>query len=183
MIPKDSEEIQNNETDAETPEAESIEEALAEEKKRAEEYLANWQRAQADFVNFKRRSEQERQEFNAYANAHLILGLLPVIDDLERALEAIPPKYKKSDWVEGVRLVERKFKSILEGHGVKEIKASGEAFDPNYHEALRQENGEEGIVIEEYQKGYMMHDKLLRPARVVVGNGSPDGGSEEPMEE
>ncbi len=158
---------------------ESLEKALAEEKKKAEEYLANWQRAQADFINYKRRSEQERQEFNTYANANLILSLLPVVDDMERALDAVPPKYQKHDWVEGVRLVAHKFKTILEGQGVKEIKAVGEAFDPKFHEALRQDKGEEGIVIEEFQKGYMMHDKLLRPARVVVGNGDVDTKEEE----
>ena len=183
MIPKDSEENKNNEPETGDSETQSLEQALAEEKKRAEEYLANWQRAQADFVNYKRRSEQERQEFNAYANAQLILGLLPVIDDLERALDAVPHRYKKHDWVEGVRLVERKFKSILERHGVKEIKAYGETFDPNFHEALRQENGEEGVVIEEFQKGYMLHDRLLRPARVVVGNGSANDSPDKSIEE
>lgn len=190
MMPKDSEELNNGEPEPEVtePEAaeiestESLEQALAEEKKKAEEYLANWQRAQADFINYKRRTEQERQEFNNFANANLILGLLPVIDDLERALDAVPLKYKKHDWVEGVRLVERKFKTILEGQGVKPIKAMGEAFDPIFHEALRQGKGEEGTIIEEFQKGYMLHDKLLRPARVVVGNGSPEDGKEEPSD-
>ncbi|MCK4273829.1 MAG: nucleotide exchange factor GrpE, partial [Dehalococcoidales bacterium] len=134
---------------------------------------------QADFINYKRRTEQERQEFNSYANANIILGLLPVIDDLERALDAVPAKYAKHDWVEGVRLVERKFKTILEGQGVKPIKAMGEAFDPSFHEALRQGRGEEGVVIEEFQKGYMLHDKLLRPARVVVGDGEVETKEEE----
>ena len=182
MIPKDKDILDNSEPNREAPEtesAESLEEALAEQKKKAEEYLSNWQRAQADFINFKRRSEQERQEFNAYANANLILSLLPVIDDLERALEAVPARYKKHDWVEGVRLVERKFKTILEGLGVKEIIAAGEDFDPNFHEALRQDSGEEGKVIEEFQKGYMLKDRLLRPARVVVGNGEVDIKEEE----
>jgi len=187
MIPKEPKDVKKSEPEPEVTEpgtsemesVESLEQALAREKKKAEEYLANWQRAQADFINYKRRAEQERQEFNTYANANLILGLLPVIDDLERALEAVPDRFKKHDWVEGVRLVERKFKTILEGQGVKEIKASGEAFDPNFHEALRQERGEEGIVIEEFQKGYMLHDKLLRPARVVVGNGEAEIKEEE----
>jgi molecular chaperone GrpE len=181
MTSENSEEIYNEpelET-VETEDVESLKQALAEEKKKSEEYMASWQRAQADFVNYKRRTEQERQEFNSYANANLILSLLPVIDDLERALDAVPTKYKKHDWVEGVRLVAHKFKTILEGQGVKPIKAMGEAFDPNYHEALRQDKGEEGIVVEEFQKGYMMHDKLLRPARVVVGNGEGDIKEEE----
>ncbi len=181
MTSENSEEIYD-EPEPETVEiedVESLQQALAEEKKKSEEYMASWQRAQADFINYKRRTEQERQEFNSYANANLILNLLPVIDDLERALDAVPPKYKKHDWVEGVRLVAHKFKTILEGQGVKPIKAMGEAFDPNYHEALRQDKGEEGIVVEEFQKGYMMHDKLLRPARVVVGNGEGDIKEEE----
>ena len=174
-MPEDIEEVENGEAATEAgaiPEdIESLRNALDAEKKQAEEYLANWQRAQADFVNYKRRTEQERLEFNDFANANLVLNILPVLDDMERALEAVPPKYKKHDWVEGVRLVERKFRTILEGLGVKQINALGEVFDPNYHEALRQSNGKEGIILEEIQKGYMLNDKLLRPSRVVVGNG------------
>jgi molecular chaperone GrpE len=177
MIPRDPEETPDNETELPAVEikgTESPEPALAEEKKKAEEYLANWQRAQADFINYRRRSEQERQEFNSFANASLIRGLLPVLDDLERALNAIPEEFANDDWVEGVRMVERKFKTSLEGQGVKPIKALGETFDPNFHEALKHDKGKEGIVIEELQKGYMLHDKLLRPSRVSVGNGEEE---------
>ena len=174
-MPEEIEEVENGEAETEAgaiPEdIESLQNALDAEKKKAEEYLANWQRAQADFVNYKRRTEQERLEFNNFANANLVLNILPVLDDMERALEAVPPKYKKHEWVEGVRLVERKFRTTLEGQGVKQINALGETFDPNYHEALRQENGKEGIILEEIQKGYMLNDKLLRPSRVVVGKG------------
>ena len=91
----------------------SPEEELAEVKQKAEEYLASWQRAQADFQNYKRRSEQERLEFNSYANANLLCAILPVLDDFERAINAIPKEYTDDDWVEGVRLVERKFKTSL----------------------------------------------------------------------
>jgi molecular chaperone GrpE len=180
MIPRDPEETQDNETELPAVEikgTESPEPALAEEKKKAEEYLANWQRAQADFINYRRRTEQERQEFNSFANASLIRGLLPVLDDLERALNAIPEEYSEHDWVEGVRLVERKFKTSLEGQGVKPILTLGMAFDPNLHEALRQDKGKEGMVISEVQKGYTLHDKLLRPARVIVGNGEAEKSS------
>jgi molecular chaperone GrpE len=182
MIPKDPEEKTNNEATPpeELPEATmSPEEALAGEKKRAEEYLASWQRAQADFINYKRRAEQERQEFNNYANANLVRGILPVLDDLERAINAIPEEFSGHDWVEGVKLVERKFKTILEGQGVKPILTLGMAFDPKLHEAIRHEKGKEGIVIQELQKGYMLHDKLLRPAHVTVGNGEEEIKEEE----
>lgn len=186
MMPQDSEEALNSEAEPETIEIEnvdSLKQALAEEKKKSEEYLANWQRAQADFINFKRRTEQERQDFNRFANANLILGLLPVLDDLERALSSMPPaKAAKHSWAEGIRLVERKFKTILEAQGLTPIKALGEPFDPNFHEAVRQDKGKEGIVVEELQKGYMMHDRLLRPSKVVVGNGLKEDGKEEPTD-
>jgi len=177
--PEEKEELNKENTDnasaEELQEATiSPEDALAEEKKRAEEYLASWQRAQADFINYKRRVEQERLDFNNYANANLCNNILPVVDDLERAIAAIPEEYAKSDWVEGVRLVERKFKTILEGQGVKPICALGMTFDPNLHEAVRHEKGKEGMVIAEYQKGYMLNDKLLRPSRVAVGSGEKE---------
>ncbi len=163
------------ETPEELPEATiTPEEALAEEKKRAEEYLANWQRAQADFINYKRRAEQERLEFNNYANANLVLSILPVLDDLERAIKAIPEEFNKHDWVEGIKLVERKFKTTLEGQGVKPILALGMAFDPKLHEAIRHEKGKEGMVIAEYQKGYTLNGKLLRPSHVAVGKGTEE---------
>jgi len=178
MMPQDSDEALNSEAEPETIEiedVESLEQALAEEKKRAEDYLANWQRAQADFINYKRCTEQERQDLNRFANANLILSLLPILDDLERALSSMPPaRTAKHSWLDGVRLVERKFKSSLEAQGLTPIKAVGEPFDPNFHEALRQDKGKEGIVVEEFQKGYMLGDRVLRPAKVVVGNGEEE---------
>jgi len=182
---QDSEETLHNEVEPETAkieDVESLKQALAEAQQKAEDYLANWQRAQADFINFKRRTEQERQDFNRFANANLILSLLPILDDLDRALDSIPPKLAKLGWVDGVRLVDRKFRTTLEAQGLTPIKALGEPFDPNFHEALRQDRGQEGMVVEEFQKGYMMHDRLLRPAKVVVGNGSKEDGKEEPTE-
>ena len=157
--------------ESEAEDIETLKKALAEEKERAEDYLANWQRAQADFINYKRRIEQERGEFNKFANATLILSLLPVLDDMERAINSIPPKLAKADWVDGIRLIEQKFRTGLEAHGVTPIKALGQPFDPNFHEAVRQDKGKEGIIIQEFQKGYMLHDRVLRPTKVVVGNG------------
>ena len=165
----------NNEIDSESVETEiedveTLEQALAEERKKTEDYLANWQRAQADFANYKRRIEQERGEFGKFANANLILSFLPVLDDLERALNSAPPKVKPN-WVDGIRLIERNFRSLMEAQGLTQIKALGEPFDPNFHEAVRQDKGKEGIVIEEFQTGYTLQDRVLRPAKVVVGMG------------
>jgi molecular chaperone GrpE len=177
MIPKEHEKSKNSEEapgEVAPEETVDLEKDLTEIKQKAEEYLASLQRTQADFINYKRRVEQERQEFNKYANSTLCCSILPVVDDLERALNAIPEEYANTPWVEGVRLVERKFKTILEGQGVKAICALGMEFDPNLHEALRQEKGKEGTVISEIQKGYTLHDKLLRPSRVVVGKGEKE---------
>jgi len=152
----------------------SPQKARAEERAKANDYLANWQRSQADFLNYKKRTEQERYETAKHANATLILALLPVLDDLERALENVPEELVESNWVDGIELISRKLKSILEGHGLSEIKAIGEPFDPNLHEAMLYSDGEEEMVVEEVQKGYRLHDQLLRPTKVSVGKGSDE---------
>jgi len=157
--------------EAEVDEVATLSQALAEEKERAESYLANWQRAQADFVNYKRRNEQERDEISRFANSRLMLALLPVLDDLERALDSVTPRLEDSSWVEGIRLIERKLRAGLEAQGLSQIEALGKEFDPNFHEAAGHSEGQEGIVAHELQKGYMLHDRVLRPSRVIVGNG------------
>jgi len=153
---------------------ETLKKLLAETQAKAEANLAGWQRAQADFMNYKRRSEQEREELAQLANSVLILSLLPVLDDFERAFVSIPPRLEKTSWMDGIKLVERKLWASLEAQGLSPIKALGEPFDPNLHEAVRQDKGKEGIVIEEVQKGYKLYDRVIRPAMVVVGNGEEE---------
>jgi len=182
MMAQEPEEGQTNEIEPEVSEAEDIEtlkQALAEEKAKAEANLANWQRSQADFINYKRRSEQEKEEIGKFANSILMLSLLPILDDLERAFDSIPPHLAQLTWVDGIRLIERKLQSSLEAQGLSPIKAIGEPFDPNLHEATMYRKGEEGIVIEELQKGYKLHDRVIRPAMVVVGNGEKEEEKEE----
>ncbi len=169
-----TEEELTNEVEPEIARADDVEglkQALAEEKEKAETYLANWQRAQADFVNYKRRSEQEKEETSKFANSALMLNLLSALDDLERAFTSIPPKLAKVGWVDGIKLIERNLRASLEAQGLSPIKAQGETFDPHLHEAIRQDKGKEGIVIEEIQKGYKLHDRVIRPSRVVIGSG------------
>ena len=177
MIAREPEEDQTTKAEQEVAEVEDItalNQALAEEKAKAEGYLANWQRAQADFINYKRRSEQEREEIGKFANSMLMLSLLPVLDDLERAFNAIPSKLDEFTWVDGVRLIWRKLQTSLEAQGLSQIKAEGEPFDPNLHEAAMQGKGKEGMVVEELQKGYKLHDRVIRPTKVVVGNGEEE---------
>ncbi len=167
-VPKEKAE-NNPETKEITPE-----EALAEAKKKAEDYLDSWKRAQADYINYKRRAEQEKQEMGQYANAQLILTLLPILDDMERAFENAKPNMAKPEFVEGMKLIENKFRSILSANGVTPIEAVGKPFDPVFHEAVMQIPGEEGIVVKELQKGYKIYDKVLRPTQVMVGNGEKE---------
>jgi len=147
---------------------------LEEEKARAEKYLANWQRAEADLSNFRRRADQERAELVKFANASLIGKLLPVLDDFERALAAIPEEQRSLGWVEGLRLIDRKLRTILEQEGVTAVEALGKEFDPRVHEAVLTEEGEGDldVVVQELQKGYRLHDRLLRPTMVKVGKRS-----------
>ena len=153
---------------------ETLQQALAEEKEKSERYLANWQRCQADFDNYKKRSEQERGEVIELASRALISNLLPVMDDLERALALVPAELEESNWTEGIRLIYNKFKATLEAQGLAEIKARGEPFDPRLHEAVMQQEGEEGMVIEETQKGYKFKGKVIRPSLVIVGKGEEE---------
>jgi molecular chaperone GrpE len=140
--------------------------AVAQAGARATEMEDRWKRSAAEFINYKRRAEQERGDLLRFANRGLILDLLPVLDDLERALVSVPPEEAGSKWVEGVRLVERKFRQVLERQGVTPIDAVGQPFDPNLHEAV---GGSGTVVAQEYQRGYKLHDRVLRPSMVLVG--------------
>jgi molecular chaperone GrpE len=185
MMPREPEEEPKKETnenpsgepELELPDIEDLEtlkKRLGELQAKAEANLAGWQRAQADFINYKRRSEQEKAEVVQFANSVIILSLLPILDDFERAFVAIPPRLAKMSWVDGIKLIERKLWANLEAQGLSPIKAVGEPFDPNLHEAVRQDKGKEGIVIEEVQKGYKLNDRVIRPTMVVVGNGEEE---------
>jgi len=149
----------------------SLQKALDEEKVKSEKYLVNWQRAQADFINYKKRCEQEKDEVKQFGNATLILSILPVLDDLERALASVSDDIAGLTWVEGVKLILRKFQAILESQGISDIKAIGQPFDPRFHEAVMRVPGKEGIVVDEMQKGYKLKDRVIRPSMVVVGHG------------
>lgn len=173
--------------EADTEQAEDIEtlrKALAEEKEKTNKYLSNWQRSQADLENYVKRAEREKSEIVETANRLLLLDLLPVLDDFERALASLPPDIGEQEWTEGIRLIYNKLRSVLEAQGLAEIKAKGECFDPYLHEAVGQAEGEEGVVTEEVRKGYKFKDKLLRASMVMVGKGNTGKAEQEnPQEE
>ena len=174
--PEDSEKPQPEGDHQEDTEARDLPEdltsALEQEKERADKNLANWQRAQADLANYKKRVEVEKQELAKFANAALVGSLVSLVDDFERARATIPDSILGMTWVEGLFLIERKLLSTLEVSGLSVIKALDEDFDPNLHEAVMHGEGPEGKVVEEFQKGYKLHERVIRPAMVKVGQGT-----------
>lgn len=162
---------------------EILQKALAEQKDKAEKYLANWQRSQADLENYIKRAEQEKAETVEYANRMLILELLPILDDFERAFASLPVELDEQHWTDGMKLIYNKTKAVLEAQGLAEIIAKGECFDPYCHEAAGQLEGEEGVVVEEIRKGYKLKGKLLRPSVVMIGAGNENKTKEESSEE
>lgn len=127
-------------------------------------------RAQADFENYRRRTAKEREDLVAYANQRLLISFLPVLDNLDRALSA--PKVEGDDKLrQGVELTARSFREILAKEGVIPIEAAGTPFDPNLHEAVmtvESEEHEDGTVVAEFQKGYRLADRVIRPSMVQV---------------
>lgn len=151
----------------------TLEQELADLKARAERLLANWQRAEADLANYRRRVEQERQELLKYASAGLVMDILAVADDLERALTSLPSALHGFTWIEGIYLIYRRILAVLQAHGVTEVEAEGKPFDPSCHQAIREVEGEPGKVVQVVQRGYRLHGRLLRPALVLVGAQKP----------
>jgi molecular chaperone GrpE len=151
---------------SETPEG--VSETRTPEQER-DEYLDSLQRLKAEFDNYRKRTAREYEALSERATESLVKELLPVLDDLERALEAAE-RHEEAKLEEGVALVHRELSDTLRKHGVAEIETDG-AFDPHVHEALLAqpvEGAEPGSVVEVLQKGYRLGDRVLRPARVVV---------------
>jgi len=155
---------------AEVPEVdhEALQKRLEEAEAKSAANLDGWQRAVAEFQNFKKRMERDRETDQAAMKADLIRKVLPILDDLERALQSRPPE---DAWFNGIELIQRKLQSVLEAEGVKRIEAEGADFDPNFHEAISQEpvdGAESGRVVEVVLNGYMLGDRVVRPAQVKV---------------
>lgn len=138
-----------------------------------DKYLDQLQRSVAEFANYRRRVDQERAQIKELASIGLLSQIVPVLDDLQRALAQAPADQQESPWVQGVKHIERKFAGVLERAGVTAIDALGQPFDPALHEAVAQEPGTSGnTVVEVYQNGYRLGQGLLRPAMVKVGDAS-----------
>ncbi|MCA9939914.1 MAG: nucleotide exchange factor GrpE [Anaerolineales bacterium] len=176
IIAKDENQNGTAETTAfedETTMPASLEEQLAAARADAATYRDSWLRVRAEFANARKR--MDRQQLDAYNNAlvDVIKKLLPVLDDFDRAMVSVPASIAEDSWYAGIELVQRKLYGILEGMNIEPIKAIGQVFDPNLHEAVMQVNSttyESGIVAQELQTGYKHGDRVIRPAMVAVAN-------------
>lgn len=153
--------------------------------KERDEFKERWMRASADLDNLRKRTRRDKDEFRKYGHDKFALELIPVVDNLERALEHASKSADSSSIVDGVQMVYRQIVGALEKHGIVGIDARGSKFDPEHHEAIQQVESSEhetGTVVEQYQKGYSIHDRLLRPAMVSVAKRS-EGGNNDPYTE
>jgi molecular chaperone GrpE len=159
-----------------TAELDELRQQVINAEQEAAENKAGWQRTAADFANYKRRTEQDREQMFGLANDALLSKLLVIADDFDRAIANMPAELRGMGWVDGIAAIDRKLRSLLDSEGLTPIEAVGQPFDPHQHEAVTQEtttNVPEGTVTQELQRGYRIRDRVLRPAMVAVAK-SPD---------
>jgi molecular chaperone GrpE len=154
--------------------------------RQAEEYLGALQRERADFNNFRRRTEQEREANLGLAGEDLIRKVLALADDFDRAVESRPASLADDPWADGVAAIDRKLRLLLESEGVTPIDADpGRPFDPAEHEAIANVPGTgrpEGAIVDEVRRGYRLRDRILRPALVAVAAATPGSGDGHPSD-
>ena len=155
------------------PEGTNLIQALIEAQKEAQANKDGWQRARAEFANYKKRIERDRAELFQRAALDTLRTLLPIIDDFDRAFESVPEAFDEDPWFGGVSMIQRKFMTLLEHYEVEAIDPTGDAFDPNLHQAIGAEESDEvesGHVIATLQKGYRAGESVLRLALVKVAS-------------
>jgi len=157
----------------ELPEGINLMQAFIDAQKEAQSNKDGWQRARAEFANYKKRIERERIELFQRASLDTLAALLPIVDDFDRAFESVPEDISDNPWIGGVSMIQRKFVTLLEQYQVEAIDPTGDLFDPNLHQAIGTEESDEvesGHVTETLQKGYRAGDKILRLALVKVAS-------------
>ena len=162
-------------------EIEQLRQQLDAAQQEAADNKAGWQRTAADFANYRRRTEQERDAMLGLANEALLAKLLVVADDFDRAVANMPPELQGVGWVEGIAAIDRKLRLLLDSEGLTPIEAVGKPFDPHEHDAVVHEERpdvDEGTVTAELQRGYRIRDRVLRPAMVAVAKQPHDNANE-----
>ncbi|MFH1187680.1 MAG: nucleotide exchange factor GrpE [bacterium] len=162
-------ELENNNSDQ--SKIEKLKEELERATKQNEDHLNGWRRAKADYLNLKKETDKKSRELIQFANAGLILQILPIYENFKTACEHIPDEDKKKDWVAGVGHIKKQFEDFLKSLGLEPIKTVGEKFDHNLHEAVgseKSEGQEDDIIIKEVRGGFKLYENVLEPAKVVV---------------
>jgi len=180
VLPGEHDDVERTDEEATSREQylDGLSRELRDEREKAQSYLANWQRTQADLENYRRRAQQERNEALELASGTLLGKLLGALDDLDRAFGRPASEMRRKEWVEGTRLGFEKLKTTLQSEGLNPIDALGKPFDPRYHDAIMRRSGDDGIVVEEVRKGYTLNGRVLRPSMVVVGTAEGDDSEE-----
>lgn len=165
---------ENNQTSQnQTPQEPNLQQELEQARQKIQELTEASKRALADLANYKKRVEEERASFIQFANLNFILEILPVLDNLDRALAHAPTELKDSEWIKGLSQIQQQLITVLKKHGITEMPSPiGQSIDPHRHEAVLQAPGAKDIILEVLDKGYMLGDKIIRPAKVKVGDGN-----------
>ena len=138
-------------------------------KAKCQEYLHGWQRAQADFQNLEKNTDKKMAEFRKYACSDMLMQILPLADYFKHAFAAVPKEEKNSEWMQGMKHIQTFFNKFLADHDVEEIKTIGEKFNPEFHEAIKEEKGgKDHVIIKETQSGFMLNGKVIQPAKVII---------------
>ncbi|GAC1463041.1 MAG: nucleotide exchange factor GrpE [Chloroflexota bacterium] len=156
---------------AENEDIDAVRRELEAERQRSSDLHDRWQRAAADLVNLRKRTEQEQDEREKFASMVLVFELLPALDNFERAFASIPDNLRMFTWIQGVMLIQRQLQAILEHQGLAAIEVDGQPFNPSLHEAIGERetaDSPSGTIVQEYQRGYTMHGRVIRPALVEV---------------
>ncbi|MEI6627015.1 MAG: nucleotide exchange factor GrpE [bacterium] len=168
---EDKKPINNEEIELLQAELEKMKLQVEEMRQLAEDNLNGWKRAQADYANFKRETEEKKKDLIEFANAAFMSEVLPVYNHFKLALKHIPEDQKKLDWIKGIEFIRRQFQDFLNKYKIIEIKTVGEKFDPNMHEAVvceEKEGYKTDEIFEETMPGYMLGEKVINPAKVKV---------------
>ena len=155
-----------------TKESEELKKQIKELKKKADEYLAGWKRAKADYINRERGIAKEKDSWIKFANLELILPLLQILDSFNQSLEQSPESLKENSWVKGIFQIKQQFENFLKDQEVERIKTVGEKFNPKLQEAIERKakkgQSQQNIIVKEIQAGYKMKGEVIRAAKVVI---------------
>lgn len=141
--------------------------------KQIQELTETAKRAMADLQNYRKQVEKERKDFAAFSNAVLLMELLPILDSFNRAFSQVPEEIKNTEWFKGALQIEQQLAAVMKKQGVTEMESqTGKKLDTRMHEPITVGTGEKDVIIEEFEKGYLLGEKVLRPSKVKVGDGN-----------